>query len=96
MSYLDGSHEAHGLCRSCQYPAHLYPFGWQHVGSGMYACDQLRPAATCCDAHADEFRPSCPDGGTCHHRCRAGCFRVQTCGPLSGVFPGDVWPEAVA
>jgi hypothetical protein len=38
----------------------------------------------------------CPDGGTCHHRCAdGGCFRVETCGPLSGVYPGDRWPEAV-
>jgi hypothetical protein len=37
----------------------------------------------------------CPDGGTCHHECRAGCFRATWCGPLSGVFPGDRWPEDV-
>lgn len=36
--------------------------------------------------------PTCPDGGTCHHACAATCFRVETCGPLSGVFPGDRWP----
>lgn len=35
----------------------------------------------------------CPDGGRCHHACRASCFRVRTCGPLSGVFPGDMWPD---
>jgi hypothetical protein len=38
----------------------------------------------------------CPDGGTCHHSCtRPTCFRVEHCGPLSGVFPGDEWPEGV-
>jgi NTP pyrophosphatase (non-canonical NTP hydrolase) len=44
----------------------------------------------------DRFR-SCPDGGTCHHLCRqdGSCFRVRYCGPLSGVFPGDSWPEDV-
>jgi hypothetical protein len=36
----------------------------------------------------------CPDGGTCHHECSVGpCFRTLCCGPLSGVFLGDVWPE---
>jgi len=37
----------------------------------------------------------CPDGGTCHHKCPGAiqCFRVLACGPLSGVFPGDRWPE---
>lgn len=42
-------------------------------------------------------RPVCPDGGTCHHRCPDGslrsCFRVSSCAPLSGVYPGDRWPE---
>lgn len=51
----------------------------------------------------------CPDGGTCHHGCwerrplgpgfvdQRGrpCFRVLTCGPLSGKFPGDYWPPEV-
>lgn len=37
----------------------------------------------------------CPDGGKCHHEgCeRVGCFRVQCCAPLSGVFPHDEWPR---
>lgn len=35
----------------------------------------------------------CPDGGTCHHECEAKCFRTECCGPLSGVFIGDVWPK---
>lgn len=51
----------------------------------------------------------CPDTGTCHHGCwgqrresegvvdvrTRPCFRVLSCGPLSGVFPGGAWPEAV-
>jgi hypothetical protein len=37
----------------------------------------------------------CPDGGTCHHWCGRKCFRVQTCGPLSGVYPDDEWPAEV-
>lgn len=39
----------------------------------------------------------CPDGGTCHHLCAtaAACFRVDCCGPLSGVYPGDRWPAEV-
>ncbi len=37
----------------------------------------------------------CPDGGACHHECDAECWRRfhGGCEPLSGVFPGDVWPE---
>lgn len=38
----------------------------------------------------------CPDGGKCHHGCSTGCWRVTTCGPLSGVFPGNRWPAEVA
>lgn len=34
----------------------------------------------------------CPDGGACHHDCSTSCFRVEHCGPLSGVFPNDEWP----
>ena len=40
----------------------------------------------------------CPDGGTCHSvgdECASSCYRVSCCEPLSGVFPGDVWPENV-
>lgn len=39
---------------------------------------------------------SCPDGGACHHGCGTVCWRVQACGPLSGVFPGDRWPAEIA
>lgn len=40
---------------------------------------------------------NCPDDGTCHHECGDGpCFRVQTCEPLSGVYPNDRWPADVA
>jgi hypothetical protein len=35
----------------------------------------------------------CPDGGACHHQCATGCFRVEHCEPLSGVFPGNTWPK---
>ncbi len=37
----------------------------------------------------------CPDGGTCHHDCKRGCFRVEQCAPLSGVFDGDAWPPMI-
>lgn len=38
----------------------------------------------------------CPDGGRCHHECGPGeCFRVECCGPLSGVYEGDDWPAEV-
>lgn len=37
----------------------------------------------------------CPDGGYCHHLCETAdaCWRVQHCGPLSGAFLGDRWPQ---
>ena len=39
---------------------------------------------------------SCPDEGACHHFCEAGpCFRVLACGPLSGVFPDNRWPQEI-
>jgi hypothetical protein len=41
----------------------------------------------------------CPDGGACHHGCIEQqdwpCYRVLTCGPLSGVMPNDRWPKEV-
>src|SRR5689334_16823604 len=41
-------------------------------------------------------RQECPDGGRCHHACgNDPCFRVQCCGPLSGVYYKDRWPDAV-
>jgi len=42
-------------------------------------------------------RVLCPDGGACHHYCRTDemCFRVETCGPLSGVYAGNRWPDQV-
>jgi hypothetical protein len=46
--------------------------------------------------HWDHGGRACPDGGTCHHECGAArCFRVDTCEPLSGVFPGERWPDVV-
>lgn len=45
------------------------------------------------------YRPvaaTCPDGGYCHHNCQGrDCFRVRTCGPLSDVYVGDEWPDAL-
>lgn len=45
-------------------------------------------------AHSAEAA-QCPDGGRCWHECAAACFRVQHCGPLSGVYLEDQWPEAI-
>jgi hypothetical protein len=59
----------------------------RHTDDPGYLTDYRPPAKGRPDA--------CPDGGTCHHGCTVGCFRVQTCGPLSGVFPGDRWPADV-
>lgn len=52
------------------------------------------PATACTVIRAD---PSgCPDGGRCHHLCgRTECFRVRTCGPLSGTYPDDEWPDVI-
>lgn len=41
---------------------------------------------------------TCPDSGICHHMCEEdgnGCFRVGFCGPLSGVFPNNEWPQQI-
>ncbi|QIG58239.1 hypothetical protein SEA_SKOG_87 [Gordonia phage Skog] len=37
----------------------------------------------------------CPDKGTCWHGCDLACYRIRIAGPLSGVFPGDTWPEEI-
>jgi hypothetical protein len=82
-------HQAHGRCISCGYPVHRYAFGWQHVGCGMFECSTIAPLPTCCEDHRE-----CPDGGRCHHACpTATCFRVDHCGPLSGVFADNRWPR---
>jgi hypothetical protein len=54
MTTTTRDHEPHGFCAGCGYPAHRYPFGWQHVGTGAYACPNLLPMATCCDEHRRE------------------------------------------
>jgi len=61
------------------------PGGWCGVCNGSEPADE-------------EARASCPDGGTCHHGCDPSgpCWRVANAGPLSGVYPRDVWPEGVA
>jgi (2Fe-2S) ferredoxin len=38
---------------------------------------------------------TCCDGWPCHHGCITGCWRVAYAGPVSGVYPDDVWPTAV-
>jgi hypothetical protein len=38
----------------------------------------------------------CPDAGVCGHYCTIECFRVNHCGPLSGVFPNNDWPQRPA
>ena len=58
MSTTTTRHEAHGRCASCGFPAHRYPYGWDHVGCGANACPTLAAVPTCCDEHrtAAEFR----------------------------------------
>jgi hypothetical protein len=52
----------------------------------------------------EERTERCPDGGYCHGStfaagsppCSPGdCFRVRHAAPLSGVYPGDRWPDEV-
>ena len=50
------AHEAHGRCGSCGNAVHRFPFGWQHVGAGMYSCAFIDPQASCCDEHAAQNR----------------------------------------
>jgi hypothetical protein len=41
----------------------------------------------------------CPDGARCHRSCgtlATSCYRVRTCGPMSGRFPNDEWPPEIA
>lgn len=53
----------------------------------------------CTDVKEGEKKSlKCPDRGACHHQCEDNggkCFRVRTCSPLSGEFPGDKWPSKV-
>jgi hypothetical protein len=37
---------------------------------------------------------NCPDGGTCHHDCKARCWRVTACAPLS-ITGWEDWPPEV-
>lgn len=67
---------------------------WVHTDTGrnvVLMAKRLERA----EPQAVEHRP-CPDQGRCHHECGAGpCWRVQSCGPLSGVYPGNTWPADV-
>lgn len=50
------------------------------------------------EATAAHYRTEgrCPDRGACGHYCADGpCWRVSTCGPLSGVYPGNLWPDRI-
>lgn len=63
---------------------------------GPGGCDVRWPGGRCFE-QTDQLLPApgCPDGGTCHHNCQDKCFRVQCCGPLSGVYADDEWPADV-
>lgn len=62
--------------------------------SARFAIDLYLAATPPVTVRTKDANPEgrCPDGGFCHHDCGSQCFRVSTCGPLSGVFPGDRWP----
>jgi len=55
-------------------------------------------------SNEQQGRRRCPDDGVCHgstiavgsEPCAPGeCYRVRVAGPLSGVYPGDRWPDEV-
>jgi hypothetical protein len=77
----------------------LSRYGYDEWGLENVSDDEIRPAlpafVAACLANAAANKPSCPDEATCHHECRSVCFRVKYCSPLSGVYPGDDWPESV-
>jgi hypothetical protein len=75
----------------------IYQFTYDGQGGWVTAILKGDDGSTY-EVNADHLRirRGCPDGGTCHHECgRGGCFRIDWAGPLSGVYPGDVWPEEV-
>lgn len=88
VSIQASSPEAAALLRA--YPEN----GWYGPGGRGRAQAALRRIY---EAEENAPRTICPDGGTCHHTCAidALCFRVETCGPLSGVYPNDEWPRGV-
>lgn len=78
--------------------------GAVHIVQGGWCVTHQQPDASCGRLEAAPERPTCPDGGTCHHECEQGrtrsgvvpCWRVREAGPLSAAgYPGDRWPEAV-
>ena len=89
-----------GPCsRECQVCRRLAWSG--ESGPPCPACPDSK-ASQAADKQAREGR--CPDRGYCHGSqlgvastiCAPGtCLRVHTSGPLSGVFPGDRWPDEV-
>lgn len=63
---------------------------------GGYAWTEWLAAEMGNNSMPDAVAPrKCPDDGACHHECTRTCFRVRHCEPLSGVFPGDTWPEGI-
>ena len=70
-------------------------------GGNYYSLTEAGKART---DHTSVRDGRCPDGGYCHGRSLAvgsepcpdgSCLRVRTSGPLSGRFPGNVWPAEV-
>lgn len=45
---------------------------------------------------SNSYKKQCPDGAVCNHDCESRCFRVDNCGPLSGVYPDDEWPSEMS
>lgn len=62
---------------------------------GALACALLNEGRAIMPISREALKRRCPDGGTCHHKCLAACFRVLNAGPLSGVYPNDEWPRGI-
>lgn len=79
---------------------------WQHASTDVR---RLEPTASWAEELANEaergydvdqagpnrIQRHCPDDGACHHQCARGCYRVAYAGPLSNVYPFDIWPPEV-
>jgi len=66
----------------------------RQTGDYQWEAVAIKQRDTLLDALNEDNR-RCPDGGACHHSCTDKCYRVECCGPLSGVFPNDEWPDAL-
>lgn len=90
--------ETHGIDDLDAYRRdHFYPrVYWNGSSTGDpeledFAAEGFEPVRT----WRHVVRPTCSDGGTCHHDCASSdvCWRVDNAAPLSGVYLDGRWPE---